>query len=533
MKSNLLIQLLLAFLPLLSIGQQRWENLIEDNTKLFPAGNCISYDDGLFVISRKGGTGSKKIIFYKLDRNGDILWQKHLFYDDWAVPGGIKQSENGKIIVYGITNNDACLVMLDACGNFLWCNRYNESQNFTTDFTDAVFLDNGNVILLMTIDYNDGVHFDIGLISFDSEGNLLWVHPFNMIQKYPRLYGMIYTWHLEKHDNFLMLSGFGYYSYPDNPYVGLLKPMFVKTDADFNEEWLLPYGLADSSVNDTILGDARGVVSYENGILHGWGSSTKPLQSYYTSILMNFDTAGNVTNHHIIENEMIDSTATENFFLDLCKRDDTTYFTSIKYGNQGWENPSGEVIIDTAGNVYQSHSHTEANLQGGNFPLEKDTTSNQYYLTYSNYDWNIVLYKFDADLNSVPIDTASYNYDSLCDNLPIASDTIYVTDCGVIVSTPEFPTPAAYYAAKQKVELTAYPNPVNGNMVHFKLKYTQYHSNMQLTVYDISGRPMAKKPIATGQKEAQLSVNGFSPGLYVAVISNGKKVLGKRAFAVE
>jgi len=517
---------------LLSFGQQRWEIIIDDSAKLFPAANSIAYDNGLLIVSRYGGAGSKENIIYRTGKNGEILWQKHLLFENWTVPSGITQNEEGKVLLHGVTGNDAFALILDACGNLLWCNIYNENQNFTTDYTDAVFLDNGDVVLLMSIDFNDGVHNDIGLISFDPDGNLLWYHPFNMIQKYPRLYGMIYTWHLEKFNNFLMLSGFGYYSYPDNPNIGLLKPMFVKTDSNYKEQWLLPYGLADSSTNDTILGDARGVVSYANGVLYGWGSSTKSLQGYYTSILMNFDTTGKETNYHIIENDMIDSTATENFFLDLCQRDDTTYFTSIKYGDQGWENPSGEVIMDTAGNVYQSQSHANANLQGGFFPLEKDTLNNQYYLAYGNYDWDIVLYKFNADLSDVPIDTATYIYDSLCDNLPIASDTIYVTGCDVITGTPQFPSPKAYFEAKKKVDIVAYPNPAGAGSINFKLKYTQYHQNMQLTVYSISGRQLLSKPVATGQKELSLNISGFSPGMYVAVVRNEKKVLGKAVFVV-
>ncbi len=519
-----LLQLFLFFLPLLSLGQQRWETIIYGSFGAI--GNTITYDRGELISAAYDGNGTHKSIIYKLDRNGDILWQKHLFYDYWATPNGIKQNSAGDIMVYGETGGKASLVYLDACGNLLWCREFVDPYNYTeTFFTNAIFTSEGNIIAITEVVINNFI-YDIGLISFDTAGNFLWFHPFNMMQKYPLIVGEIFAVNLSEFNGFMMLSGWCYYAHPDKPNLGFLKPAFVKTDTAFNEEWLLPYGVTDSSTTDTLFGFANGVVSYQNGIMHGFGNN-----HYDNTMLMNFDTAGNETTHYIVENDQIDSTLTGNFLLDLSARDDTTYFVSAKFWSQG----AGELIIDTTANVLNHQIHTDATLSSGLFPLEKDTVNNQYYLAYSSNDnnWNIVLYKFDADLNSVPIDTASYNYDSLCENLPIASDTIYVTDCGVIVSTPEFPTPAAYYAAKQKVELTAYPNPVSGNMVHFKLKYTQYHNNMQLTVYDISGRPMAKKPIATGQKEAQLSVAGFSPGLYVAVVTNGKKVLGKRAFAVE
>ncbi len=521
---------LLLFLPLLSVGQQRWENEISGE-EYVSLQNTISYDYGQLISVRESIHNNTSI--FKLDRNGDILWQKHLFYDNPVSPNGIKQNASGEMMIYGETDYKASLVYLDACGNLLWCREFVDPYNYyETYFNNAIFTSDGNIVASTGV-VSGNSDYDIGLLSFDTAGNFLWFHPFNMLQKYPLLLSMIIDFGMNEFDGFIILSGFGYYAHPDKPNLGFLKPMYIKTDTNFYEEWLLPYGVTDSSTTDTIIGTTIGVISYENGILHGWGDKRYPIAN---SLLMNFDTAGNETTYYILENSSIDPTVTDNFFLDLAIRDDTTYFASVKYGNQGaGENPTGEMIIDTMCNVFNHQSHPNATMSSGLYPLEKDTISNQYYLAYNSNDnnWNIVLYKFNADLNSVPIDTASYNYDSLCDNLPIASDTIYVTDCGVIVSTPEFPSPAAYYAAKQKVDLTAYPNPVNGNMVHFKLKYTQYHSNMQLTVYDISGRPMVKKPIATGQKEAQLSVNGFSPGLYVAVVSNGKKVLGKRAFVLE
>ncbi len=532
MKYKLLIKTFFIFLPLLSFGQQRWETIISDeNVDYGVVHNSLTYDLGE-IISAGGGNYSNKSFIFKIDKNGQELFRKTFIYDDWNTPTGAKQDKKGNLMVYGTTGDDASVVMLDACGNMQWCSMYNESEDFGTIYSDGIFLDNGNIILLMSIDYKDGIHMDMGLMCYDTNGNMLWYHPYNMIQKYPRLYGIIMPWQIKKFGNFLIISGLGYYSYPDNPGIGLLKPMFVKTDSLFNEEWLLPYGLADSSTNDTILGIAAGVVSYNNGILHGWGRASKPMQGYYTSILMNFDTSGQETNYHIITNEMIDSTATENFFMDVYQRDDTSYFTSIKYGNQGWENPSGEVIMDTAGNVYQSQSHPEANLQGGYWPIAKDTINNQYYLAYYNFEWDIVLYKFNADLSDAEIDTVPHNYDTLCPNLPIVSDTIYVTGCDVITALPEFPTPQAYYKAKQTVELTAYPNPTYGGTINFKLKYTKYHRNIQLAVYDISGKRMVTQQIATGQEQASFGVSAFPPGMYVAVVRDSKRVLGKAVFSV-
>ncbi len=523
MKDNILIKLILVFLPLLSLGQQRWENVIYGNFGAI--GNSISYDRGQ-LISAGGGNYSNKSFIIKTDKNGNEIWRKVLKYSDWNSPSGIKQNASGEMMVYGETDYKASLIYLDACGNLLWCREFVDPYNyFETFFANAIFTSDGNIVAITAVVYGSYI-YDIGLISFDTAGNFLWFHPFNMYQKYPLLITPLFGFNLNEFNGFIMISGWCYYAHPDKPNLGFLKPAFIKTDIAFNEEWLLPYGVTDSSTTDTLYGFGYGVTSCQNGIMHGFGSN-----HYENTMLMNFDTSGNETMYYLVDNNQIDSTLTGNFLLDLSARDDTTYFVSAKF----WDHGSGEMIIDTTANVLAHQIHTDATIISGLYPLEKDTISNQYYLAYNSNDtnWNIVLYKFDADLNSVPFDTTTYTYDSLCTSLPIASDTINITDCGVIVSTPEFPTPAAYYAAKQKVELTAYPNPVSGNRVNFKLKYTKYHGNMQLTVYDISGRPMAKTAVATGQKEAQISVSGFSPGLYVAVITDGKGVLGKGAFTVE
>lgn len=519
----------MVFLPLLSFGQQRWETSFSDEDYAVVT-NTLSYDGGELISAAIGGNGSGKSIILKLDKNGKELWQKQLFFDNGWAPSGIKQNNNGELVVYGETAYKASLVFLDACGNLLWCNEFLNNTTYTeTFYTDAVFLENGNIVAIIQVVSSPG-NYDIGLISFDLNGDFQWFHPFNMLQKYPTLKGMILCWHLEKFDGFLMLSGFGYYSYPENPNLGYLKPMYVKTDLNFNEEWLLPYGLTENGASDTILGDARGVFSYKNGIFHGWGSSARP-QGSTTSTLMYFDSIGKEKNCYIIKNEMIDSTVTTNFFLDVAVRDDTSLFTSLRYGNLELENPSAEVIIDTMGNVYQQHAHTNANLQGGIFPLEKDTIGNQYYLAYMNYDWDIVLYKLNKDLSDVPIDTIAYNFDSLCDH-PIVSDTIYLNGCDVITGIEDAPSPEQYFNSLKTIPLHISPNPATGNL-RFEMENTAYHKNIMVQVFGINGNRIFAQSLADGQTAIATSVASWPDGMYVAVVSSSSGGSGSAKFVVK
>ena len=525
MRMKILFSMFLL-LPLLSLGQQRWEKLIDDG-KYTSIGNTSSYDKGFLIKTRLDGSGSKKNIIFKLNKNGEEMWRKYLFFDNWTVPDVLKQNANGDMILAGETGGKASLVYLDACGDMVWCNTFINNHYIETFYTNAIILDNNNIIGLVMVRDEDN-DYDMGLIAFNPDGDFLWFHPFNLQQQF-NLGNAFIFFNLKSFNNYIIVSGWFYYAYPDKPNLGLLKPVFIKTDTSYFQDWVLIYGLADSSVNDTVLGDAYGVVSCQNNILHGFGRTSTPTQQGFSPALMYFDTLGNETSYYTTDNETINSSTDFIYYRGLSIRDDTTYFASLNIGDH-----VGEAIMDTTGIVLQHQEHPEAKLISGMFPMAKDTASNQYYLSYESNDnnWNIMLYKFNADLSDAETDTLPHNYDTLCPNLPITSDTIYVTGCGLITALSEFPSPEAWQQAKQTVELTAYPNPVSGNTVNFKLKYIRYHDNMQLTVYDISGRLLVTLPITSGAKTATLSITGFSPGMHVAVVRDNKKVLGKAVFSV-
>jgi len=526
MKAIFSMWILFIFLPLLSQGQQRWGKIIGDDDLTYVVTyNTISYDRGELISAIIGNFSSMNHIL-KVDRNGDILWSKRTAYENLNGQLGIKQFTNGNIIVYGSTGKYASVLMLDACANLLWCNDFDIGQDYAIDYYDGVFLENGDIVLLMQIDLKNGKDFDVALVSFDADGNFLWFHQFNAPDMHPNIFTLV-TWHLDLFDDFLIITGWGYYTYPENPNLGYLKPMFIKTDAGFNEEWLLPYGLAETGPQDTILGDARGVVAFNNGILYGWGSATKP-SGKYKSILMNFDTAGIETTHYVIEHEMLDSTTTENFFLDVAVRDDTSYFTSLKYGNLGWNNPTGEAIIDTMANVYKHQSHEEANLVGGRFPVEKDTINNQYYLAYWSYDDELVLYKFNNDLTDTPIDTNTYNYDSLCNNLPIVSDTIYVNGCNIITSLEEELFPVDENGSTSNPQITITPNPVT-DWATFTIINAKEEKISLVWCYGIDGMKIMNKTYNSGTNTFRVNTSNWPDGLYfvVAETASGKRISAK------
>ena len=339
----------ITVLPLLIFSQQRWEVTISnDNSDFYGIISYSTYDNGLLVAAKSQSNNTHVI---KFDINGLVLWHKtYILQNSDITVSRIKQNASGDILLIGNTNGKAILIMIDPCGNLLWCNKLINEHYIDTDYHDIIFDDNGDFVLLTWIQNLDN-KYDIALISFDTDGKLKWFNPLNLINKYELLDNTL-PFVMQKFDEFIIISGDCYYAYPDNPTLVFLRPMVVKIDSNFNEEWFLPYGM-----NDTILGDARGVVSFDGNVLHGFGSYTKLGMGCYNSLLMNFDINGIEIGYIGIENNEINNSVSENIFMDLKQRDDTSYFASAKFGDSGWENPLGEWIMDTLGTVHQYISH--------------------------------------------------------------------------------------------------------------------------------------------------------------------------------
>jgi hypothetical protein len=148
-----------------------------------------------------------------------------------------------------------------------------------------------------------------------------------------------------------------------------------------------------------------------------------------------------------------------------------------------------------------------------------------------NYQ-KIKLYKIDSNLESVPLDTTQYVYDSLCPHT-IQSGTIDLTDCLVIQSIDELPSPDEYYESIRWIPVKAYPNPVSGQELTIEFENTQHHSNIELRLYDAFGKEVHRRRIYTGQQDISLDVGHWPPGLYLVVVYSNGGAVGQCKVVVE
>jgi len=402
----------------------------------------------------------------------------------------------------GNTSGKAIMILLDQCGNLKWCNYFENSNHYQNiDYHDAVFLENGDIISLTWL-YTNSDKYDVAVTSSDKDGNFLWFNPYIL---YETIHEPL-PYQMQSFDDFVVITGDCYTAYPDNPNMVYLRPMIIKSDSSFEKEWVLPYGMSD-----TILGEARGVVSFNENVFHGYGSYTKLGMASYNSLLLNFNINGIETSYFGIENSAINPSVTENFFLGLELRDDTSYFASAKFGSSGWANPLGEWIMDTVGHIYYYQSNE--NTTGGFYPLLK-SMNDKYQLTYQYNYSDILLYKLNPDLSQAAFDTTAHVYDSLCDH-PIVSDTIYLNGCNVITGIEEVPSPQEYYSFIKTIPIHISPNPATGSL-RFEMENTAYHKGVVIQVFGINGNRVFEQSLADGQTAITTSVTTWPDGLYIA-----------------
>jgi hypothetical protein len=107
-----------------------------------------------------------------------------------------------------------------------------------------------------------------------------------------------------------------------------------------------------------------------------------------------------------------------------------------------------------------------------------------------------------------------------------------LTNCLVITSIEDWPTPDQYYESIRWIPITAYPNPVTEGKLTLEFENTEHHKNMELRCYDDFGRQVHSQKIYKGQQDTGLDVSGWSPGIYIAVVYSNGGARGKVKFVV-
>jgi len=506
-----------------SIGQ-KWDNIYGYQGTNESFKEVIgSYDNGYFICSSFEEPNGTWII--KTGINGEIVWDKTLVWNvGYLGMAEIAQDFNGNIITASAVSGSFTgfwpwITKLNPCGEKEWCRVLPNEAYSHGWYDDVLVLENGDMVALahfISEEINDWLFLDY----IDSDGNHQWRQGYAMQENHPYIRSCSGDGIKKYGDNYL-IHGYCYYPFPN----ALQRPLFIMLDSLFNEKWVLPFG-----TNDTIIGFGYETIQLNDTVFMGVGS--RRLEGIkQNSLLMFFSIDGEEIKFEQIQNDDITLGLSTNFIHDIARINESKFLAStyFRFGEEPGQ--WGEMIIDTTGYIYQYEMRDQSTTD---WTSMIKTFDNKYTIgcgwDEGNGTNDIYLYKINENLEHDTIYPGNYTYDSLCP-YTIESGEIDISDC-ITVSVGEVPTLDEFNSNKHSINIKAFPNPVNGNEVTFELQNTEYHSDMELRIFDVFGKEVHSEKVYQFQVEARINVRNWKKGIYIALVYSEEKVVGECKFFV-
>ncbi len=496
-----------------------------------------TYDKGYIITAVQ--TNPSSIFFkwgwlIKTDINGNKLWEKKIGNGNTVISfTDMTQTPDGGYLLSGSTdlmegsNGDAFFMKLNACGEKEWCRVVHNYNNINPyDFGAALYpVPNENAYLGLISNWGvllppDSIQ-GIWLTKLNSFGHPIWIK--NIFdQVHPMTSNEMPNHMFITYEGNLIISGFIAYGEE-----GYIKPFIVSANFDGTENWW-----SIVAQDEEIAGIAHHAIEDDTGNIYatGWFVEYDISNNHFPGIYK-LDVNGNT----VYAQYIIDSSEQVNTFCVNMVNDSTLdVAAAMKYPNQL---PYNTIIrIDS----------------GGNFLFEKQIMQSDYgfsngirtfddkFLYVGPFDegnyTKIHLHKFNSDLEYDTIYNQPFEYDYLCEELPIVSDTIGIDNCDIWTNLPD------EIVFKQLQNLVVYPNPARENVKirlpwataieqpfgpmtsrHYNL---QYFENSVLRIYDVYGKQIMEIPLKDQQEsELEINISAFPQGIYlINLYENNKKM---------
>jgi hypothetical protein len=513
-----------------------------------------TYDKGYIVLATirpdPGGSSEKYTWIIKTNVNGEILWEKII--GDGIHGSGlhdIHQTEDGGYILSGATflldswHGDTFFMKLNACGDKEWCGIFHMAgSNTSYDFGKNIYpIPGQDAYIALVMQWGDGFiapnYKGIWLFKLDNNGNAVWmknifdvVHPnaFNEIPKHMLFSKFMTDYGINK----VIVTAWPIYCDYGLTY-GWDKTMICAADVDGNELWWAIHHQDESFFSKPEFSTED---KYGNIYTVGRDENYEDSTSNWFPSLFKTDKYGN----KIFQKNIMDSTCAANSYCINIIND------SVFDIGGGWQFENQPVFAaiartDTNGNLIKEKKVWESDW-GLKCSIMTFDNKELFLGTFKEGIYNkIYLHKFNSDLEYDTLYTQPFEYDYMCDNLPIVSDTIGIDDCDVWTILPgEIEYRMAQY-------LVIYPSPAE-NEITIKLPVAtaderkwgpmtsrhfnhRYHENSLIRMYDIFGRLINEISLKDIQIDIVIQdVSAYSSGIYLINLFENQKLMASGKF---
>lgn len=519
MKHYIILNIILLFSN--SLFSQSWPQVYGEPYKNDYIESIYNdYDGGFLVLA---GYDNKSFWLFKTDINGNVLWERNfedaIDYANW--PDKIVRDHDGNIIIVGgrlleLISLWPYMIKLNPCGDMIQCYEYADTNYWWGWFEDVLVLDNNDILCLAKWESQEQID-QIFLHYIDADGNHLWKRSYASQTTYPEIDSRN-AYELKHMNSSYWLTGYCYHSYPGNPNHWFLHPLYIKIDSAFNEEWILPFGVTDSlhgfSVSSVQISD-----SVFMGVGRYYDYDTSISQISDKSWLIFYDSDGNEKGYNLIPHENIDTGVIVNGTFLIERMNDSLFVTqSFWCYNQDYC-VTGELLIDTAGNVYDKHYYPTSINDGD---IGK-TFDNKYIvgtgILENKSDKDIMLYKINEHLEIDSTYGGIYTYDSLCPG-GIQSSTIDLSSCSIYVGEQE----VADVLQKNEYNLSVFPTPASTHAT-VSIRGKMNDHNIYLQCFNSMGVQVYNSALPKRQEEAKIDISSWPPGLYNVVLRSEENIL--------
>jgi len=429
-----------------------------------------------------------------LAQEPNVLWTQTYGYEGDEVCESVKQTSDGGFILAGYSNSfsplnyDIYIVKTDFIGNMEWEQHHGATGEYQDDKAfDIIEIDDGYIVGGITELYQS--YGDIYLFKIDLDGNIIWSRFFD--------HGPGPTedccYSLQAGANGYVLGGYWVY-YTIGLHIWILK---------VNDLGFLEWQYSDYPGSGYSWNECRSVVVDDDGRFTFAGHRAVPYSGDKNMFLLKLNETGNVEWSRLHGTELDDycyshvQSIDQGFLLvggTESPINNSIDFLIVKTDSSGeylWDQTFGEEGDDIAYSVFSLRD--QGFLVGGETCSFGSERTDMYIVqidTMGNLNWQMTIGGLSNDMcySVIQAENGDYILGGSTDSYGAGGSDMYL----VCLSFDSLGVPADYsqHLPDEQLDFGIYPIPFNQTTaISYKPQASSY---MELNVYDIQGREVAK-----------------------------------------